>query len=288
VTVAAADLTVRAALADATARLARAGVPSPRADAEWLLAGIAGRGRARLAAEMGAPLPAATALAYAAAVERRAAREPLQQILGWEEFGGVRVRVTPDVLVPRPETETLVEWALELLPVVSSRRLRVADVGTGSGCIACAIAAARADVDVVALDISEAAARVARDNLPTARVVVGDLLAALRSECVDAIVANPPYLTAAEIDALAAEVADHEPRLAVAGGADGLDVLARLADEVPRVLRPGGVVLLETGGSVHVTALGARLRGLGFEDVAERADLAGLTRFIAARAPREP
>ena len=288
--VAAASSTVRAALDDATARLARAGVPSPRIDAEWLLAGIAGHGRARLATELAVPLAAHTAAAYAAAVDRRAAREPLQQILGWEEFRGLRLRVTPDVLVPRPETEVLVEWALELLPSAGPRRLRVADVGTGSGCIACALGAARADVAVIAVEIADAAARVARDNVRAQRaathVVRGDLLAALRTGSIDAVVANPPYLTDAEVEGLAPEVLRHEPRLAVAGGTDGLDVLARLVDEAPRVLRPGGVVLMETGGPAHVAALSARLSGLGLEDVAARADLAGITRFVAARAPR--
>jgi release factor glutamine methyltransferase len=287
---AAGRLTVGAALEDATARLARAGVCSPRADAEWLFAGITRGGRARLAMELAMPLAPGTAAAYAAAVERRAAREPLQQILGWEEFRGVRVRVTPDVLVPRPETETLVEWALHLLPAPGARRLRVADVGTGSGCIACALVSARADVTVIAVDVSPAAARVARDNIrdqrATAHVVAGDLLAPLRAGSVDALVANPPYLTDAEAAGLAPEVSEYEPRLAVAGGADGLDVLVRLVDDAPRVLRPGGVAVLETGGATHVTVLSARLRGRGFEDVAERADLAGVTRFVAARAPR--
>ena len=311
-TAAAADVTVRAALDEATARLAHAGGPSPRVNAEWLLAGIAGWGRARLLAALDAPLAATTARAYAAAVERRVTREPLQQILGWEDFRGVRVRVTSDVLVPRPETETLVEWALELLPAPGARRLRVADVGTGSGCIACAIVAARRDVDVVAIDVSEAAARVASanawaplgvrrsadnrvetyalagDKVPQARIVVGDLLAAVRFGSLDVVVANAPYLTDAEMKEVDPEVGQHEPWIALAGGADGLDVLLRLVDDVPRVLRPGGVVILETGGSAHVTALGARLRALGFEDVAERADLAGITRFVAARAPRTP
>jgi release factor glutamine methyltransferase len=289
--VAAPGLTVRAALVEATARLTRAGLPSPRVDAEWLLAGILGGGRARLGTALGAPLSAPAAEAYVAAVERRAAREPLQHILGWEDFRGVRVRVTPDVLIPRPETETLVEWALALLPAAGPRRLRVADVGTGSGCIACALAAARADLDVVAIDLSHAATLVARDNVgrhgAAVRVVVGDLLSTLRARSVDAVLANPPYLTDAETAALGPEVADHEPRLAVSGGPDGLRVLARLVDEVPRVLRPDGVVVLETGGASHVTALVARLRGLGFSGVAAGADLAGVTRFVAARAPRE-
>ncbi|HYE91815.1 MAG TPA: peptide chain release factor N(5)-glutamine methyltransferase, partial [Terriglobales bacterium] len=217
------------------------------------------------------------------------AREPLQQILGWEEFRGLRLRVSPDVLVPRPETEMLVEWALALLPPPAARRLTVADVGTGSGCIACAIAGARADVDVVALDLSAAAARVAGANARAlgsrVRVVIGDLVATLRDASLDALIANPPYLTDSEAAGLAPEVARHEPPLALVGGRDGLRVLARLVDEAPRVLRAGGVIALETGGPAHVATLTARLRDRGFADVAARADLAGVVRFVAGRRP---
>lgn len=287
--VALARLTVRAAVDEAEATLAAAGVPTPRVDAEWLLAGLLGVGRARLRLQADTALPTATADDYAAAVRRRAAREPLQQILGWEEFRGLRLRLSPDVLVPRPETEGLVEWALALLPPPAARRLTVADVGTGSGCIACAIAGARADVDVVALDLSAAAARVAGANARAlgsrVRVAVGDLVAALRDASLDALIANPPYLTDAEAAGLAPEVALHEPPLALAGGRDGLSVLARLVDEAPRVLRAGGVIALETGGPAHVAALTARLRARGVVDVAGRADLAGVVRFVAGRVP---
>src|SRR5439155_19024747 len=127
--------TIAAALADAEGRLAAAGVATPRVDAEWLLAGILDVGRNALAINATRPLVEMTATRYADAVRRRERREPLQQILGWEEFRGLRLRVTRDVLVPRPETETLVEWALQLLPPRSTRRLCVADAGTGSGCI---------------------------------------------------------------------------------------------------------------------------------------------------------
>jgi release factor glutamine methyltransferase len=281
--------TIGAALAEAEGRLAAAGVETPRVDAEWLLAGILDVGRNALALNGTRPLIGMTAARYADAVQRRARREPLQQILGWEEFRGLRLRVTPDVLVPRPETEALVEWALTMLPRRGARRLRVADVGTGSGCIACALAAARGDVDVVAVDLSDPAARVARDNARvlgrSVAVVVGDLLAAQRPESLDAIVANPPYLTDAQATALAPEVARYEPRVALAGGPDGLDVLARLVEEAPRVLRPGGPIVMETGGPAHVDAVGARLRARGFVDVATRADLAGIVRFVAGRRP---
>ena len=298
--VAAPALTVRGALQDATARLAGAGVPSPRVDAEWLLAGILGIGRASLGIALDRLLSPDSAAAYARAVECRATREPLQQILGWEDFRGLRLRVTPDVLIPRPETETLVEWTLELLPPPAADRLRVVDVGTGSGCIACALVAARADVDVIAVDVSEAAARVADANVRgtsvaasadserrgVARVVIGDLASPVRTGSIDAIVANAPYLSDAQVAALEPEVAAHEPALALSGGMNGLDVLARLIEEALRVLRAGGLVLLETSGAEQVAVIGTRLDTLGFEHVAARADLAGITRFVAARAPR--
>jgi release factor glutamine methyltransferase len=281
--------TIGAALAEAEARLAAAGVETPRVDAEWLLAGILDIGRNALAMNARRPLVEMAAERYADAVRRRADREPLQQILGWEEFRGLRLRVTPDVLVPRPETEMLVEWALQLLPPASGRRLWVADIGTGSGCIACALCAARRDLDVVGVDLSAAASGVARINARALgtplRVVVADLMAPLRAGSLDAIVANPPYMADAQTPALAPEVALHEPRLALAGGPDGLAVVMRVVDEAPRVLRPSGMVVMETGGPAHVDAVAARLRAHGFVDVAGRADLAGITRFVTGRRP---
>jgi release factor glutamine methyltransferase len=281
--------TIGAALAEAEARLAAAGVETPRVDAEWLLAGILDVGRTALAVNARRPLMEMTAERYADAVRRRAEREPLQQILGWEEFRGLRLRVTPDVLVPRPETETLVEWALQLLPAPSARRLRVADVGTGSGCIACALSVARRDLDVVGIDLSPTAAEVARANArtlgPPLQVIVANLTTPLRSGSLDAIVANPPYVTDEQASALPPEVARHEPRLALAGGPDGLAVVMRVVDDAPRVLRAGGVIVMETGGAAHVEAVATRLRAHGFGDVRSRADLAGVTRFVAGRWP---
>jgi release factor glutamine methyltransferase len=278
--------TIGAALAEAEDRLAAAGVETPRVDAEWLLAGILDVGRNALAVNATRPLAEMTSARYADAVRRRARREPLQQILGWEEFRGLRVRVTPDVLVPRPETETLVEWALALLPRPGARRLRVVDIGTGSGCIACALAA-RTDLDIVAVDVSHAAGRVARDNArrlaPRVAVAIGDLLEPLHGEAIDAIVANPPYMTDAQVPGLAPEVALHEPRVALSGGPDGLDVIMRLVDQAPRVLRPGGVLVLETGGAGHVDVVAERLHARNFIDVALHTDLVGITRFVAGR-----
>jgi release factor glutamine methyltransferase len=290
VSVAASSPTVAAALADAEAILAAAGVETPRADAEWLLAGLLGTGRAALGMNARRPLVAVTAGRYDDAVRRRARREPLQRILGWEEFRGLRVRLTPDVLVPRPETELLVEWALGFLPPSAApQRLRAIDVGTGSGCIACALASARRDLDVTAIDLSPGAAGVARGNARAlgvdVRVVVGDLMAAVADASTDLVVANLPYVPDGVIAALDSEVSLHEPRLALAGGADGLDVIRRLPLETFRVLRVDGAIVLETFGPSQVEKVEAWLAEAGFVDVAMRSDLGGITRFVAGRRP---
>ena len=191
--------TRRAELAAAVELLSAAGIPTARVDAEWLLAAVLGVGRFQAQLDLDRTLPAPVATRYATAVRRRARREPLQQILGWEAFRGLRLRVTADVLVPRPETETLVEWALGLLPARRDGvRLRALDLGTGSGAIACALAAERGDVEVIASDVSQAAAVVARENARRlglagrVRVVVADLAGALGRARADLIVSNPP------------------------------------------------------------------------------------------------
>jgi release factor glutamine methyltransferase len=276
---------MREDLAAATDTLARAGVTTPRADAEWLLAGLLGLGRATLALGLDARLDPETAARYDAAVRRRARREPLQQILGWEDFRGLRVRVTPDVLVPRPETEMLVEWALELVP---GPRLAV-DVGTGSGCIACAIAAERPAARVVAVDRSAAAAAVARANVQAlgvgdrVRVVVADLLMPVGDALADLVVANLPYLPTAVVAALSPEVARHEPRAAIDGGPNGLAELRRLVAVAPSRLRQGGRLVVETAGGTQTPEVVALMRAAGFSEVATRHDLPGVERFVAGR-----
>jgi release factor-specific protein-(glutamine-N5) methyltransferase len=274
----------------ATAALEAAGLPSPRVDAEWLLAGLLGVGRVAVRLGLGAPVPSPVAERYADAVTRRARREPLQRILGWEDFRGVRVRLTEAVLVPRPETETLVEWALALLPPPAGRRLRAVDVGTGSGCIACALAAERPDIDVVAVDISPAAVAVARANVrrldlaARVRVVAADLLDGIRDLRADLIVSNPPYLPSALLPELPPEVRIHEPRLALDGGGDGLAVIRRIAAAARRHLRASGALVLETAGREQAAAAAALLRAGGWDQVAVRADLAGVDRFVGGRA----
>jgi release factor glutamine methyltransferase len=277
-------------LAAATTALEAAGLPSARVDAEWLLAGLLGIGRVAVRLELGEAAPAPLAERYARAVSRRARREPLQRILGWEEFRGVRMRLTDSVLVPRPETETLVEWALALLPAPGPRRLLAIDVGTGSGCIACALASERADLDVVAIDVSPAAAAVARENMRAldlagrVTVVAADLFAGLRDIRADLIVSNPPYLPSALMPELPPEVRIHEPRLALDGGSDGLAVIRRIATAARPYLRPSGALVVETAGGDQTSAAATLLRAAGWDQVAVRGDLVGIERFVAGRA----
>jgi release factor glutamine methyltransferase len=274
----------------ATTALEAAGLPTARVDAEWLLAGLLGVGRVAVRLGLGRAAPAPLAERYARAVSRRARREPLQRILGWEEFCGVRLRLTDAVLVPRPETETLVEWGLALLPPAGDRRALAIDVGTGSGCIACALAAERADLDVVAVDVSPAAAAVARENARAlglaaqVRAVAADLFDGLRDLRADLVVSNPPYLPTGLMPELPPEVRVHEPRLALDGGADGLVVIRRLASAARRYLRPVGALVVETAGGAQASAAAALLREAGWSGVAVRADLAGVDRFVAGRA----
>lgn len=283
--------TLHARLEAATAILAAAGIATARVEAEWLLAGVLGAGRfdARLAGERA--LPATLAAEFDAAVRRRARREPLQRILGWEGFRGLRIRLTDDVLVPRPETEMLVEWALELLPAPRPgvRPLAV-DLGAGSGCIGCALAAERPDLDVVATDVSPAAAAVARDNAAAlglgarVRVVVADLLAGVGAARADLVVSNPPYGPSAMLSRLEPEVSLHEPRVALDGGPDGLALIRRIAAAARGVLRPAGTLVLETLSGAQAAAVADLLRAASFGGVVTRADLAGVDRFVAGRA----
>ena len=282
--------TFRDQLAAATTALEAAGVASPRVDAEWLLAGLLGVGRVAVRLDPAGAVPELLAERYGDAVRRRARREPLQRILGWEEFRGLRVRLTDAVLVPRPETEALVEWALALLPARGGRRLRAVDLGTGSGCIACALAAERPDLDVVAIDVSPAAAAVARENAialglaARIMVVAADLLDGVRDLGADLIVSNPPYLPTGLVSELPPEVRTHEPVVALDGGADGLALVRRIAAIAHRALRASGVLVVETAGGTQVTAAAALLRTADFAQVAVRADLAGVDRFVAGRA----
>ena len=282
--------TVLAALDLGAAALQDAGIESGRVDAEWLLAEALGVVRGRLGLQAQRPLEPPAAARYVGALRRRIAREPLQHIVGTQAFRHVTIKVSGDALVPRPETEVLAGWALELLPPPPGPPL-VIDVGTGSGCIACALASERADLTVVALDASPRAVALARDNVAAlglaerVTVEVSDVFSAVRAVRADLIVSNPPYLPTSLIPTLAPEVSHHDPRLALDGGPDGLDVVRRLVEAAPRWLAPAGRLVLETAGGEQARAVVALMSARGFARVETRPDLAGVERFVAGGMP---
>jgi release factor glutamine methyltransferase len=292
VTIAVAAPAVRPLLAEAVARLTAAALPTARQDAEWLLAAVLGTERFALYLDPAQAVAPAAAERFRALVQRRAGHEPLQHLLGFEDFRGLRLRVTAGVLIPRPETEGLVEWALELLNGMSAAL--AADIGTGSGAIACALASARPALRVLATDASPAALAVAADNVrglgleERVRLLAGDLLEPLgtASGVLDLIVANLPYLTSGVIPTLPREVRDFEPHAALDGGADGLQALRRLVTTAPAALRPGGWLVLEIGED-QAGALASLMAAEGLVDIAARCDLRGAERYIAGRREEE-
>lgn len=254
------SLTIAEALRAAAARLREAGLAESRREAGTLLSHALGRDHAFLITHADDHLTAAEASDFRACVERRAAGEPFQYIAGRQEFYGLEFEVTPDVLIPRPETELLVEKALELLKGVDAPLL--CDVGTGSGCIAVTLLHERADARGFALDLSRAALAVAARN--AARHHLGERLQLLVSDCFDAlrsdahevlrfdlIASNPPYVPESDLESLQREVREHEPRLALTPGGDGLSVIRRLVAEAPEFLKPGGHLLIEIGFGQH-------------------------------------
>lgn len=284
-------LPLRLALLAATTKLSEAGVHSPRADAELLAAHLLGVERTRLGL---VPLVDPPVIdAYEKMVAQRAKRIPLQYIVGTAAMGNIDVEVGPGVFVPRPETELLLGWALAFLAGCDQHPPVVLDLCTGSGALALAIAQARPDAVVHAVELEPAALAWARRNAE-ARAVAGDtpiqlhqgdvtdrLLLAKLEGAVDLIVANPPYIP--EGAELEPEVAEHDPHTALFGGPDGLSVIKPMISNVARWLRIGGAVAIEhddTNGAGVAALFGARRV---FGDVAEHPDLAGKPRFVVAR-----
>jgi release factor glutamine methyltransferase len=275
--------TVADALRAAVARLAAAGVPEPEADAAVLVAHALGTTRAGLVVAAREALPGETAARLDGLVARRAAREPVQHLTGVREFWSLDFAVDRRVLVPRPETERVVETALRVAPGAR----RVLDVGTGSGCIAVALARELGGAAVVASDVSSEALAVARTNCarhaPGVALVRADLVAGFAAAAFDLVVANPPYVVDADVDALAPEVRAYEPRGALAGGADGLDVVRRLVREAGRVVASGGWLVFEVGsGQAGAAAAVVAARPEWGESRTVR-DLAGIERVLAVR-----
>jgi release factor glutamine methyltransferase len=282
-------ITAGALAREAEIALAAAGVADPVRDAETLLALASGLQRERLHAHPDEAVGDDARARFRALVARRAARAPLQHITGTQEFWSLTFRVTPAVLIPRPETEHLIETLLRLpLPPAPL----VVDLGTGSGCLAVVTARVLPAARIVATDIAAGALDVARDNAArhgvAERIVFleGDLFAALDGRGleggVDLLISNPPYIAASDLDGLAPEVRDHEPRQALTPGPDGLAVHRRIAAGAGRLLRPGGRLLAEIGfGQEEAARVLYAGGGLAIEAI--RPDLAGIPRVLQAR-----
>jgi release factor glutamine methyltransferase len=285
-----AEQTVEAARRALTRRLEANGNQSAELDARILVGHALGLDLTGVIAAAGRPVAAAEAVQIEDFARRRLDGEPVARILGFKEFWGLPLQLSVDTLVPRPDTETLVELALEILrgEPRPDRRWRIADIGTGSGAILLALLSELSWACGVGTDISVAALRTARSNAaqlgfaPRATFVACDYAAALPGPF-DLIVSNPPYIRSAEIAGLGAEVRHHDPRLALDGGADGLAAYRAIAPEAVRLLAAGGVLAMELGygQSADVEAL-MTAAGLTLERP-PKADLAGIPRAAAFR-----
>jgi release factor glutamine methyltransferase len=276
-----ATATARELIDDGEARLAAAGVDTPRLDAELLLAAAAGVTRSEIVA--GLADPSAAKETYEAWLSRRAEREPLAYIIGRQGFRRIDLIVDPRVLIPRPETELLVAV------VKVGRPCGILDVATGSGAVALALADELPDATITAADISADALEVARANSEaigaTERVtfVQSDLLGSVDG-IFDAIAANLPYVEAGMIDRLQPEVAGFEPRFALDGGEDGLDLVRRLAATASAQLRPGGLLALEIGADQAIETEQI-LTAAGFVETERHEDLNQIERVVSGRTP---
>ncbi len=300
--------TVRFALGVGIADLEREGVPSPALAAELLLMDTLGRDRAWIYAHPEQELDAKSSEQYFSMIAQRASGVPTQHLTGHQEFWGLEFEVTPDVFIPRPETEHVIEVALDGLNITSdpdstnprNAEFRIADVGTGSGCLAIALAHELPQARVTATDISAAALDVARRNAARHRVagriefIECSLLerASFRSPAIshesplfDLIVSNPPYIGRSETATLPREVREHEPERALFGGETGTELYGPLIAQAGALLEPGGLLILELGynSAEHVSRL---LDAPEWTSVAITDDLAGIARVASARRQR--
>jgi len=283
-------MTVGQALRDAGRRLELAGIQSASWDAELLLRHVLDWDRASLITAADQPLTPEQAARFEALVALRERRRPLQHLTGTQAFWRHEYLVTRDVLIPRPSTEHLVEAALELMRPLAMPL--VADIGTGSGCIALSLAAERPDARVHAVDISPAALAVARENARRLGLVErvqfheGDLLAPLEAwhGQIDLVASNPPYVDPAEAEALEPEVVEHEPHAALFACGGQYGAYQALAPAAAAALRPGGFLLLEVGRGMHAR-VSELCRASGLVVLEVRPDLMGIARLVLARRP---
>lgn len=277
------------ALNDAAEILRRAGVPEARREAGSLLSFVIDKDRTFLISHAADELSDASLVVFQKTVERRAAGEPSQYITGVQDFFGREFRVTPDVLIPRPETELLVEAALEVAGGRDAASF-ICDVGTGSGCIAITLLAEIRNARAVALDKSPRAIEIARLN--ASRLSVQDRIDFMVSDCFDSlnpaeyqfdlVVSNPPYVAAEMMGGLQREVRDYEPLMALSPGEDGLSVIRRLVNEAPAFLKDGGHLILEIGFD-QGEAVRALVTGDVWELIEIRPDLQRIPRIILLR-----
>jgi release factor glutamine methyltransferase len=262
------------------------GSPTAGQDAELLLRLLTSRDRAWIIAHPDEELTAEQAEEFECWLDRRGRREPIQYITGECEFYGLPFKVMPDVLIPRPETEHLVEKVLELAQRFENPR--IIDIGTGSGAIAVTLAHIASASRITATDVSDAALTVARENAklngvePRIRFSQGDLFAPVAGERFDLVVANPPYVPSVERETMSVEVRDYEPALALFAGIDGLDIYRRLISAAPNVLVPGGFIALEIGYG-QAPAVEGLLAAAGFRQIESIPDLQGIPRVAWAR-----
>jgi len=303
-------VTLRESLTSAVARLTAEQVPSPRMNAELLLMFTLGCDRAHLYAHPERVLTADEARNYEAALAERARGVPAQYITGHQEFWGMDLIVTPAVLIPRPETEHLIETVLDSVKqdgvkedrvkhagvkqdrvasaLLPTSPLQIADIGTGSGCIALALAKELAQAEIHATDISPAALEIARAN--AARLQLdsrihfreADLLAGFENKSFDFIVSNPPYVGDSEEDSVQLEVRKFEPRNAVFAGHTGTEVIARLIPQAHAALKPGGSLIMEISGTISEDVK-TLLKKENWQDVHINPDLQSIPRVVQAR-----
>ena len=277
--------TIREVLAWATQDFAGRGIDSPRLDAELLVAKALGTDRIGLYLDLNRPLVDRERSEIRPLVARRREREPVAYILGHKDFYGRRFRVTPDVLIPRPDTETLVEHTLACIP--DDAACRVLDVGTGSGAIAVTIASERPLAIVTATDISAAALEVASSNAEQL-----DVSARIRFECADllsgaeqydVIVSNPPYIATPEMESLQTEIREHEPTTALEAGEDGLDVVRALLAATEPATASGAQMLIEIGVGQAASVIDFATAHTAWEPVAVYPDLNRVERVVHLR-----
>lgn len=268
--------------------LAEKGVENPRLEAEWMLCEALSLDRVGLYLNFDKPLSDAELAAFRSMVARRGKREPLQYILGTQEFMGVEFRVTPAVLIPRHDTEVLVNESVQRGGEAGS----ILDIGTGSGCVAISIAKALPQAEVCSVDISAEALEVARGNAERNEAAVfffqGSLFEPFAGRRFDMVVSNPPYIPNSELATLQAEVRGFEPMGALDGGADGLDFYRRIVKDAPGHLNAGGWLIFEVGAGQAPQVLGLLQSGSFTEATFTQTDPAGIERVVGGRLAVQP